>query len=46
MDAGRGGCKCYWNCGSDSYCGDCLIDRECDGDRLGWRITEYEVKTQ
>lgn len=43
-DAGYGSCECYWNFGDGDFCGDALIDRDCDGDRWEWRITEHEIK--
>lgn len=43
-DAGYGSCGCYWNFTGGDFCGDALIDRDCDGDRWEWRITEHEVK--
>ena len=43
-NAGYGSCGCYWNFDNDSYIGDCLIDRDIDGDRWEWRITEHEIK--
>lgn len=42
-DAGYGPCGCYWNFGGGDYCGDALIDRDCDGDCWEWRITEHVV---
>lgn len=42
-DAGYGSCGCYWNFDNGSYCGDCLIDSDSDGDRWEWRITEHNV---
>lgn len=43
-DAGYGSCGCYWNFTDGDFCGDALIDRECDGDRWEWRITEHELE--
>ncbi len=43
-DAGYGNCGCYWNFDDNSCIGDCLIDRDCDGDRWEWRITEHEIE--
>ena len=45
-DAGYGSCGCYWNFSDSDYCGDCLIDRDIDGDRWIWRITEHGIKAQ
>lgn len=42
-NAGYGSCGCYWNFEDGKSCGDALIDRDCDGDRWEWRITEHEV---
>ena len=44
-DAGYSSCGCYWNFTDGDFCGDALIDCDCDGDRWEWRITEHEVKT-
>jgi len=43
-DAGYGGYGCYWNFEETDFCGDALIDSDCDGDRWEWRITEHELK--
>lgn len=43
-DAGYGPCGCYWNFIKGEYCGDALIDLDCDDDRWEWRITEHDVK--
>lgn len=43
-DAGYGSCGCHWNFTDGGFCGDALIDRDCDGDRWEWRITEHEIK--
>lgn len=43
-DAGYDSCGCYWNFTDGDFCGDALIDRECDGDRWEWRITEHELE--
>lgn len=43
-DAGYGPCGCYWNFAENDFCGDALIDMDCDGDRWEWRITEHELK--
>lgn len=32
-DAGYGSCGCYWNFTNDDFCGDALIDCDCDDDR-------------
>lgn len=42
-DSGYGSCGCYWNFTEDNFCGDALIDRDYDGDRWEWRITEHEI---
>lgn len=42
-NAGYGPCECCWNFEDGEYCGDALIDMDCDGDRWEWRITEHEV---
>lgn len=42
-DAGFGCCGCYWMVDEKNYCGDCLIDRDSDGDRWQWRITEHLI---
>lgn len=42
-DAGFGSCGCYWIFNEDSCCGSCLIDRDIDGDRWEWRITEHLI---
>lgn len=33
----------YWMIDEENYCGDCLIDRETDGDQWQWRITEHLI---
>ncbi len=43
-DAGYGSCGCYWNFIEGGFCGDALIDRDSDGDRWEWRITEHELE--
>lgn len=43
-DDGYGCYGCYWNFSEGCFCGDVLIDCDCDGDRWGWRITEYDIK--
>lgn len=45
-DAGYGSCGCYWNFEDGEYCGDALIDQDCDGDRWEWRITERIIESQ
>ena len=45
-DAGFGNCGCYWFFCDSDYCCDCLIDRDCGGDRWRWRITEHEIKDE
>lgn len=43
-NAGYGSCGCYWNFIEGGFCGDALIDRDSDGDRWEWRITEHELE--
>lgn len=45
-NAGNGSYGCYWNFTDGDFCGDALIDCDCDGDRWEWRITEHEVEIQ
>lgn len=40
---GYGSGWCHWNIDEDTSLGTALIDRDIDGDRWQWRITEYEV---
>ena len=42
-DKGFGSCGCYYMVDEDRYYGSCLIDRDIDGDRWEWRITEHEI---
>ena len=42
-DAGFGSCGCYWMFDEDGCYGSCLIDRDLDGDRWEWRITEHLI---
>ena len=44
-DAGYGSCGCYWNFKDGEYCGDALIDQDCDGERWEWRITEHIIES-
>lgn len=33
----------YWMIDEEKYCGDCLIERETDGDQWQWRLTEHLI---
>lgn len=44
-ESGLGSCGCYWMIFEDICCGDCLIDRETDGDQWQWRITSHVIET-
>lgn len=38
---GYGAGWCEWNISECDYCGDAVIDRDIDGDRWQWRITQH-----
>lgn len=42
-DDGYGIAWYEWLIDEENYCGDCLIDRDSDGDRWQWRITEHLI---
>lgn len=40
---GYGAAWCTWMIDEERCCGDCLIDRDIDGDRWQWRVTEHLI---
>lgn len=42
-DNGYGAAWCEWMIDEENYCGDCLIDRDIDGDHWQWRISEHLI---
>lgn len=42
-DNGYGIAWCEWMIDEENHCGSCLIDRDIDGDRWEWRITEHLI---